>query len=482
MHKYCYTNASGGGCNNPSPNSDQIGLYEHPDYCGAYKILGVGEYPNPGAIGLANDSISSVKVGSNVKAILCEHDGFQGRCEEFLNNDPNLSDNYVGNDSVSSVKVQSRVTTCPVPSPSSPNGARIPQTQSVNFTWSGSCSQYRVKYWGGPYSGELYSPWVGGSSWTPGTLWCGNYSWQVQGKSSSGAETGWSGTLNFTVAPNTPTGLTATAVSQSQINLSWNGVPGQVEGYKVYRNGSYIGSTTGTSYQATGLSCNTDYSFQVKAYAVGIDSNPSNTASARTHACPPQLCPAPGNLTATTLSQSSIRLGWQDTCGNEDSFKIYRNDTLVNTVGAGTTTWTDTGLSCGTTYSYYVKAHNAAGDSPASNTVSARTQNCPDTCPGGDAGNSFDGATLVYPPVDRAEYICPVNDEDWYRFSASTGQMIRVTLTSLPGDYDLYLYRPNASQANGASRWLAMQEHTVPPIRTYCTLGLNLRRLSRKSA
>lgn len=443
--KACYTNAST-GCNNPSPNNDQIGLYEHADYCGAYKILGIGEYPNPGAIGLANDSISSVKVGSNVKALLCKHDGFQD-CEEFLNNDPNLSDNPVGNDSVSSVKVQPRTTTCPVPSPSGPNGSRIPQTQNVNFTWSGSCSQYRVKYWGGPYSGDLYSGWVSGSPWTPGTLWCGNYSWQVQGKSSSGAETGWSTTLNFTVVPNTPTGLSASAVSQSQINLSWNGVAGDKEGYKVYRNGAYIGSTGATTYQVTGLSCGTTYSFFVKAYKGSIESDPSNTASATTHACPPNVCPAPGNLTATALSQTSIRLNWQDTCGNEDSFQIFRNGTQVGTVGAGTTTWTDNGLSCGTTYSYSVKAHNAGGDSPTSNTASATTHACSPGCPGGDAGNDFSGATQVYPPAERSEYICPADDQDWYRFSVNAGQTIQLSLSSLPGDYDLYLYRPNATQA-----------------------------------
>jgi len=99
-------------CTNPSPNSDQIALYEHSDYCGSYKILGIGEYPNPGAMGFANDTASSVKVGANVKATLCRDDNYGGGCEDLTGDDTNLTDNGIGNDTVSSVKVQPRTTPC----------------------------------------------------------------------------------------------------------------------------------------------------------------------------------------------------------------------------------------------------------------------------------------------------------------------------------------------------------------------------------
>ena len=70
-----------------------------------------------------------------------------------------------------------------------------------------------------------------------------------------------------------------------------------------------------------------------------------------------------------------------------------------------------------------------------------------ETCPPGDAGGDFGSATAVTPPVDRYEYICPVADQDWYRFPVAAGQSIDVILSSLPADYDLYLYRPDGSQA-----------------------------------
>ncbi|MEM4204837.1 MAG: hypothetical protein QXS54_12280, partial [Candidatus Methanomethylicaceae archaeon] len=104
--KACYIkDSSGGGC---TPNGDQVALFVDANYGGQCVIRGVGGYSTPGAIGLPNDSISSVKIGSNVRAILCEHDNYGGVCETFTGNDSNLGDNSIGNDRVSSVRVESR--------------------------------------------------------------------------------------------------------------------------------------------------------------------------------------------------------------------------------------------------------------------------------------------------------------------------------------------------------------------------------------
>lgn len=94
-----------------NPTADQIALFVDADYGGQCVVKGGGDYPNPGAIGLPNDSISSVKVGSSVKAILCEHDNYGGVCETFPGDDPNLSDNSIGNDRVSSARVEQK---CPL--------------------------------------------------------------------------------------------------------------------------------------------------------------------------------------------------------------------------------------------------------------------------------------------------------------------------------------------------------------------------------
>ncbi len=103
VSKACYIPAS---CN---PTADQVALYANTSYGGACITLGIGEYPNPGSLGsVGNDNTESVRVGSNVQAVLCEHDNYQGRCETFTSDDANLSDNTIGANVVSSVKVQNR--------------------------------------------------------------------------------------------------------------------------------------------------------------------------------------------------------------------------------------------------------------------------------------------------------------------------------------------------------------------------------------
>ena len=85
-------------------------------------------------------------------------------------------------------------------------------------------------------------------------------------------------------APTVPSGLTASAVSASQINLSWNvgtdsGGSG-LAGYRVYQSGSQIASTAATSYSQTGLSANIQYCFTVAAY-----DNAGNVSGQSVQAC-----------------------------------------------------------------------------------------------------------------------------------------------------------------------------------------------------
>jgi hypothetical protein len=67
------------------------------------------------------------------------------------------------------------------------------------------------------------------------------------------------------------------------------------------------------------------------------------------------------------------------------------------------------------------------------------------TCAHADgAGDTFGGATTLS-GVNTSyvqEYICPEHDEDYWKFSVQDGQMIDLTLSQLPADYDLYLYDP----------------------------------------
>jgi hypothetical protein len=88
-----------------------------------------------------------------------------------------------------------------------------------------------------------------------------------------------------TAPPSVPANLSASAVSSSQINLSWTASTDDVAvtGYKIYRNGSQIGTGESTSYSDTNLSPSTAYAYTVSAYdAAGNNSAQSAAASATT--------------------------------------------------------------------------------------------------------------------------------------------------------------------------------------------------------
>ena len=95
---------------------------------------------------------------------------------------------------------------------------------------------------------------------------------------------------------------------------------------------------------------------------------------------------APSNLIATAISSSQINLTWQDNSDNETGFKIERRTgsgsySQIATVGAGVTSYSNSGLSTSTTYYYRVRAYNAVGNSEYSSEASAATLPPPPPAP-----------------------------------------------------------------------------------------------------
>ncbi len=121
------------------------------------------------------------------------------------------------------------------------------------------------------------------------------YSYKVSARDAASNESAQSAAANVTtpdtIAPTIPAGLSAAAASPSRINLSWgassdSGGSG-LAGYRVFRGGSQIATTTATSYSDTGLASSTAYSYTVAAYDTATPTNTSaqsNAASATTWA------------------------------------------------------------------------------------------------------------------------------------------------------------------------------------------------------
>jgi chitodextrinase len=62
-----------------------------------------------------------------------------------------------------------------------------------------------------------------------------------------------------------PTGLATANVAATTIDLTWNAPAGSIDHYRVYKNGVFLATNADTSYTATSLTAETEYSFQVSA-------------------------------------------------------------------------------------------------------------------------------------------------------------------------------------------------------------------------
>ena len=189
--------------------------------------------------------------------------------------------------------------------------------------------------------------------------------------------------------PVEPNALTATAVSASQINLTWTDNSTNESGFDILRcqGAACVPATVVASVGAgivsfsnTGLTPSTLYRYQVRAFSLGGASPaPSNVAQATTQAPPPPV--APTNLTATAVSASQVNLTWTDNSSNESGFDILRCQgaacvpaAVVASVGAGVVELQQHGLAPSTVYRYQVRAFNAGGPSAPSNLAQATTQ------------------------------------------------------------------------------------------------------------
>ncbi|MBD3582231.1 reprolysin-like metallopeptidase [Flavobacterium selenitireducens] len=182
-----------------------------------------------------------------------------------------------------------------------------------------------------------------------------------------------------TTAPSAATNLAASGTTQTSTNLTWTASTDNVgvTGYDVYRNGSLVGSSATTSYAATGLTAATTYSFYVRAKdAAGNISVNSNTVSVTTSANTTDTTAptAPTTLTASGTSQSATNLSWTAATDNVavTGYDVYRNGVFL--AATTTTSYAATGLTPATTYSFFVRAKDAAGNNSVnSNTVSVTT-------------------------------------------------------------------------------------------------------------
>jgi chitodextrinase len=241
----------------------------------------------------------------------------------------------------------------------------------VHLSWSASTDDIGVTNYEISRDGSVLTTVGAVTSYNDDTVvGATSYAYSVKALDAAGNPSAASDVANVTTPdgtpPSAPTGLTATAVSASQIDLSWTAATDNiaVTGYKISRGGSAI-ATVGavTTYSDTTAAPNTSYTYRVRALDAASNlSDPSDPASATTPA-DTEAPSAPTNLTATAGSAGGINLAWTASTDNVavTNYDIFRGGALLTTVGA-VTSYSDASATSGTSYTYKVRALDAAGN------------------------------------------------------------------------------------------------------------------------
>lgn len=175
--------------------------------------------------------------------------------------------------------------------------------------------------------------------------------------------------------PKVPTGLTAGEITTSAFEINWEDVA-EAESYNVYRktneDGDYrqIASTDESAYIDESVSISdTGYSYKITAVNEMGESNLSEAIAIKM-----PVPGAPTELRVTMIGNNFVGLAWESN-GGANQYNVYREaDGEVEYLGyAKVDTFYDRTAEPNVTYTYYIKAANASGESETSNVVEVTT-------------------------------------------------------------------------------------------------------------
>jgi len=206
-----------------------------------------------------------------------------------------------------------------------------------------------------------------------------------------------------------PSGITPVS-TRMRVSMKYNGIPSACETF--------------------------DYG-EVEDYTVNLVAAAADT----------QAPSAPTNLTASNITQTTVDLAWNASTDNVGvtGYNVYQNGSLLGSV-TGTSAQV-TGLTAGTTYTYYVKAKDAAGNlSAASNQVSVTTLS--------DNQNTCSSTVASYPYHEGFENTIGAwtqsqdDDFDWTTRSGSTPSSNTGPSGAAEGSYYVYMESSSPNYSN----------------------------------
>ena len=233
-----------------------------------------------------------------------------------------------------------------------------------------------------------------------------------------------------TEAPTMPTNLTASNITTSTIDVTWNASTDNtaVTSYDVFVNG-VITNTSNTSITLNNLNSNTTYSISVLAKdAVNNKSPQTNPITPKTLE-DTEAPTIPLNLVVSNETNTTFKVSWDASTDNTSvtEYEIYIDGSLNNATSM--TTYTVTNLNALTTYSVQVLAKDAVGNKSALSTAINAT--------------TTDGSTSSANELFFSEYV----------EGSSNNKAIEIAnVTSTPIDLSPYSIKRNG---NGGATWSA---------------------------
>jgi len=268
-------------------------------------------------------------------------------------------------------------------------------------------------------------------------------------------------TYGINVVPTVPTGLACGGATSTSISCSWNFVIGTGITYKIRRNSNdsnIVSSATKPAYD-TGLTCKTSYNYEISACVGVVCSAYSTSISASTLACPPAT---PTGFACDTPTTTSLSCHWNAVTGTGITYTLSRTSPTTNTYSSiATTSQSDSGLTCGTTYNYSLVACNEGVCSVTPATTSAATSSCAPDAPTGFACSVNSGTAIT----------C-----SWTGSTGATTYELQRNATTIQdtsavsrADSGLtcgtsYTYQVRAKNAGGNSAWVATSPATTTTI------------------
>jgi chitodextrinase len=169
-----------------------------------------------------------------------------------------------------------------------------------------------------------------------------------------------------TIAPTTPTNVTAVNISLFNADIAWTASTdnSDVAGYTIILNGDSLTSqSTSDTLSIFGLTPNTTHTVGVKAFDGAGNSSEYGTVQFKTLS-PPDFDPPtkPENVTATNMGGGNVELTWDASTDNLGivTYNVYNGSSkLANTAGL---TYTIVGLTPGNQYSLAVSAIDKSGN------------------------------------------------------------------------------------------------------------------------